>query len=158
MDQILQPNMRVLQALRAVPNQVAEFRLKLGTLRAGAVCGLLLAGAGVGLVAGVLRSEGNPCWCLLGLGLLLVGGSLMPLMKRLASLRIWVAPRGLILITLGTGESCRCFRVESTESAATEFVAAPPDAKTSSEEPAPMVHAAVPYLRALSKPWVHRVM
>jgi hypothetical protein len=158
MDKILQPNPRVLQALRAVPNQVAEFRLKLGTLRAGAVCGLLLGGAGVGLVAGVLQSDGNPCWCLLGLGLLPLGGSLMLLMKRLESMRIWVAPRGLIFITLGTGDGCRCFRVESPEPAGMGFVAAPRDADGASKEAAPMVRAAVPFLKDFSKRWVHRVL
>jgi hypothetical protein len=157
MNQIPKPNTKVLQTLGAVSDQAAEFKLKPGVVLAGAGCGVLLGGGGVGLVADVLRTAGHPLWCLLGLGLLGAGAGLLLLAKRLASLRLWVTPRGLILVTLGTGDSCRCFRVESAEPAAQEDVAASLDIGPSPQVAAPAVRTAVSYLRGFSNRLVQRV-
>jgi hypothetical protein len=157
MDQTAKPNTKVLQALGPVSDQAAAFKLKPVVLLAGAGCGILLGGAGVGLVAGVLRTGSHPLWCLLGLGLLAAGASLLLLVKRLASLRLWVTSRGLILVTLGTGDSCRCFQVESPEPAEQEAVAASPQTDPTPRESAPAVGAAVSYLQGFSKRLVQRV-
>jgi hypothetical protein len=157
MNQIPRPNTKVLQALGAMSDQAAEFKLKPGVVLAGAGCGVLLGAAGVGLVADALRTAGHPLWCLLGLGLLGAGAGLLLLVKRLTSLRVWVTPRGLILVTLGTGDSCRCFRVESAEPAEREALAATPDISPSPQEAAPAVRPAVSCLRGFSNRLVQRV-
>jgi hypothetical protein len=38
-------------------------------------------------------------------------------MKRLACLRLWVSPNGFAIATLGTDNSCRYYRIESSEPA-----------------------------------------
>jgi hypothetical protein len=153
MDQLPKPNTKVLQALHAVSDQAAEFKLKPGVVAAGAGCAVLLAGAGVSVVAAVLRTAGSPFWGLLGLALLVAGASLLILVKHLASLRLWVTSRGLILVTLGTGDSCRCFRVESPEPAEREVVAASPETGPTPQKAVP----AVPYLQGFSRRLVQRV-
>jgi hypothetical protein len=153
MDQLPKPNTKVLQAVRAVSDQTAEFKLKPGVVVAGALCGVLLGGAGVALVTGVLRTAGSPFWGLLGLALLVAGASLLLLMKQLASLRLWVTTRGLILVTLGTGDSCRCFRVESPESAEREVVAVSPEIAPVPQKAVPRV----PYLQGFSKRLMQRL-
>jgi hypothetical protein len=157
MDQTPKPNTKVLQALGAVSDQAAAFRFKPGIVRAGAGCGVLFASAGLCLLAGVLPASGHPLWCLLGLGLLAAGACLVFIAKRLASVRLWVTPRGLILLTLGMGDSCRCFRVESLEPATQETVAASSQTCPTPQETAPAVRAAVPYLGGFSNRLLQRV-
>jgi hypothetical protein len=153
MDQIPRPNTKVLEALHGLSDQAAEFKLKPAVVLAGAGCGVLLGAAGVVVVAGVQASAGQPLWCLPGFGLLTAGAGLVLLVRRLASLRLWVTPGGLILVTLGTGDSCRCFRVESPEPAATEAVPTSPETGPTPQKITP----AVSYLRGFPNRLVQRV-
>jgi hypothetical protein len=157
MSQKFRPNAKVLQSLQAASNECAEFKLKTGVIVCGIGCGLLFSGAGVALMAGVLRAGGHPCWCLPGTGLTILGMSLILLMKRLATLRIWVGPQGILLITLATGKSCRCYRVESPEPAPQVLGTRDPIRDRSPPAVAPAIRAEVGYLRVISERLMQRV-
>jgi tetratricopeptide (TPR) repeat protein len=100
-------------------NGAGEFKISRGYIVAGIVTGALLSLAGLSLVIGVLKAGGQPLWGLAGLGLLLVGGCVLVLMKPLAALRIWVSAQGFVVASLGPGRAGRCFRIEGLQPAET---------------------------------------
>jgi hypothetical protein len=100
-------------ALRQSERSVADLKPKRGRLLLALAVGVALAASGAGLVAGVFWLGLSLLWCLPGLTLALLGVGLTWAVSRLASLRLWVSPGGFAVATLGRGESCRYYHVES---------------------------------------------
>jgi hypothetical protein len=119
MSQLIRPNAQGQELARAAltqPSQaVAELKPNRRRLLAGIALGLSLVLAGAGLVAGACWAGWSPWVRLPGLALALAGTGLILVMKRLASLRVWVSPNGFAIVTLGTGDRCCCYRIESGE-------------------------------------------
>jgi hypothetical protein len=95
-------------------NEVREITPKSGRIIGGIAVGGLFGIAGAGIVVGILETAGNPLWCLLGVGMLLLGAAIIVVMKRLASLRVLVTAEGIAIASLGNGKPGRCYRIEHT--------------------------------------------
>jgi hypothetical protein len=103
-------------ALLAPGTSFTELRPKPAQILLGKALGALVSVAGAVVLVGVFGMGVHPLWPVLGLGLLLAGGSMFWLIGRLGTLRILVSPNGFTMATLGRGNSCRCYRVGPAES------------------------------------------
>jgi hypothetical protein len=90
----------------------AEVRPSPVRLRVAALAGVACCLAGAGAAAAAHRAGGTPLAYLPGLALLLAGGALLLGLRRLAGLRFWVSPEGLLLVTGGKRGGSQWYLIE----------------------------------------------
>jgi hypothetical protein len=86
-----------------------EFRIKPGRLLAAWGFSAVLALLGLGLAAVAFEAHSNVLCYLPGLSLLLAGFVLGVMLKRVASLRVLVFPRGPVIAIVGKDSTSRCY-------------------------------------------------
>jgi hypothetical protein len=113
MDPFAHSDQKLLEPLQSIPipfgNVAAELRIKRGRILAAWAFSAFLALLGLGLVAVAFEIHTQVLWYLPGLSLLLAGLGLVYLVKRLATLRVLVFPRGPVIAVVGQGSACRCY-------------------------------------------------